>query len=245
MRIVCFACGLMSGSWCPVRKVRASFPPLTTYHLPLAYRCADRTVRTYRFPDLTPQFVLGAHRAAVNAVSISPTLIVSGSGDRSIKLWDAQNGQLLRTFENHHTRGCVHHNHPLFYFILVLYTVLHRSTLKPRMCSLDLRTSTSVSSTSRPSKVGRLHLILSIAHRRRLRLFLWRSVGMRLTRIQGERCVERVGVRMVVVVAAPVVVAVVLMGERGTRTRVGVLVLVLVLVSGGDVGTTKRAYTRT
>jgi F-box and WD-40 domain protein 1/11 len=67
----------------------------------------DRTVRTYKFPDLTPQFVLGAHRAAVNVVSISKTLIVSGSGDRSIRLWDAATGKLLRTFENHHTRGYV------------------------------------------------------------------------------------------------------------------------------------------
>ncbi|KIK62844.1 hypothetical protein GYMLUDRAFT_84279 [Collybiopsis luxurians FD-317 M1] len=65
----------------------------------------DRTVRTYLFPDLEPQFILGAHRAAVNAVSISDTLIVSGSGDRSIRLWDAQTGKLLRTFENHHSRG--------------------------------------------------------------------------------------------------------------------------------------------
>ncbi|KAF5373847.1 hypothetical protein D9758_000963 [Tetrapyrgos nigripes] len=65
----------------------------------------DRTVRTYSFPDLEPQFVLGAHRAAVNAVSISSTLIVSASGDRSIRLWDAKTGKLLRTFENHHSRG--------------------------------------------------------------------------------------------------------------------------------------------
>ena len=67
----------------------------------------DRTVRTYRFPDLVPEFVLRAHRAAVNAVSLSKTLIVSGSGDRSIRLWDAQTGKLLRTFENHHSRGYV------------------------------------------------------------------------------------------------------------------------------------------
>ena len=65
----------------------------------------DRTVRTYTFPDLTPQFTLTSHRAAVNAVSISPTLLVSASGDRSIRLWDAHTGALLRTFENHHTRG--------------------------------------------------------------------------------------------------------------------------------------------
>ncbi|KAG7092986.1 hypothetical protein E1B28_009285 [Marasmius oreades] len=65
----------------------------------------DRTVRTYTFPSLKPQFVLRAHRAAVNAVAISSTLIVSGSGDRSIRLWNATTGALLRTFENHHSRG--------------------------------------------------------------------------------------------------------------------------------------------
>lgn len=71
------------------------------------YSLLDRTVRTYSFPDLMPEFVLGAHRAAVNAVSLSGTLIVSGSGDRSIRLWDAVTGKLLRTFENHHSRGYV------------------------------------------------------------------------------------------------------------------------------------------
>jgi F-box and WD-40 domain protein 1/11 len=52
-------------------------------HLYLDYNTnssADRTVRTYTFPDLLPQFILGAHRAAVNAVSISDSFIVSGSG---------------------------------------------------------------------------------------------------------------------------------------------------------------------
>jgi F-box and WD-40 domain protein 1/11 len=50
--------------------------------------------------------MLGPHRAAVNAISISKNLIVSGSGDRSIRLWDAQTGVLLHKFEDHHTRGC-------------------------------------------------------------------------------------------------------------------------------------------
>ena len=69
----------------------------------------DRTVRTYSFPDLEFQFVLGAHRAAVNAVSISDSFIVSASGDRSVRLWEAETGKLLRTFDNHHTRGYVFH----------------------------------------------------------------------------------------------------------------------------------------
>ena len=68
---------------------------------------ADRTVRTYLFPHLARQHVLSAHRAAVNAVSISHNHIISVSGDRSLRMWDAETGALLRTFENHHRRGCV------------------------------------------------------------------------------------------------------------------------------------------
>jgi len=104
----------------------------------------DRTVRTYSFPDLVPQFVLGAHRAAVNAVSISKTLIISGSGDRSIRLWDAQTGKLLRTFENHHNRGYVRspHHHTdvrrLTYFISPLN----------RIASIDFVTPIVVSGSS-------------------------------------------------------------------------------------------------
>jgi len=65
----------------------------------------DRTVRTYLFPDLEPQHTMTGHRAAVNALSISSTHIVSASGDRSLRLWDVNTGALLRTFENHHSRG--------------------------------------------------------------------------------------------------------------------------------------------
>lgn len=67
----------------------------------------DRTVRTYLFPDLESQYIMTGHRAAVNALSISPRHIVSASGDRSLRLWDANTGALLRTFENYHSRGYV------------------------------------------------------------------------------------------------------------------------------------------
>lgn len=71
----------------------------------------DRTIRTYLFPDLTPHLVLSSHRAAVNAVSISPTQIVSASGDRSVRVWDAATGETLNIFEQHHSRG-----YAFFYF---------------------------------------------------------------------------------------------------------------------------------
>lgn len=51
--------------------------------------------------------MLNAHSSAVNSVSIFDTYVVSASGDRSIRLWDANTGTLLRTFLNHHTRGYV------------------------------------------------------------------------------------------------------------------------------------------
>jgi WD40 repeat protein len=66
---------------------------------------SDRTVRTYAFPSLNPQFVFRAHRAAVNAVSVVGDVIVSGSGDRSVRVWNANTGALISTFEEHHGRG--------------------------------------------------------------------------------------------------------------------------------------------
>ncbi|TDL24900.1 WD40 repeat-like protein [Rickenella mellea] len=65
----------------------------------------DRTIRTYKFPDLRPDKIFYGHRAAVNAVAIVDDNIVSVSGDKSMRLWDAKTGALLKTFEGHHTRG--------------------------------------------------------------------------------------------------------------------------------------------
>lgn len=66
---------------------------------------SDRTVRTYRLPDFKPEHVLDGHRAAVNAVSVSGQYIASASGDRSMRIWDAETGHLLQKHENHHGRG--------------------------------------------------------------------------------------------------------------------------------------------
>ncbi|KAI1626120.1 F-box and WD-40 domain-containing protein 1/11 [Exophiala viscosa] len=44
---------------------------------------------------------LEGHNAAVNAIQISGDLIVSASGDRLIKVWNARNGKLLRTLQGH------------------------------------------------------------------------------------------------------------------------------------------------
>lgn len=61
----------------------------------------------YSLPTFELKHVLTQHRAAVNAIAISPIHVVSASGDRSVRVWDAETGALLRTFENHHWRGYV------------------------------------------------------------------------------------------------------------------------------------------
>jgi WD40 repeat protein len=52
------------------------------------------------------QFRLRGHRDKVTAVAFSPSnrLIASGSGDRTVKLWDAATGKELRTLEGHQGR---------------------------------------------------------------------------------------------------------------------------------------------
>jgi F-box and WD-40 domain protein 1/11 len=66
----------------------------------------DRTVRVYSFPDLELLHILSGHWAAVNAISLCENIVVSGSGDRCMNVWDVETGKLLRTFSDHHTRGC-------------------------------------------------------------------------------------------------------------------------------------------
>lgn len=67
----------------------------------------DTTVRTFTLPSLRPHLVLRAHRAAVNALALSHNLIASASGDRSLRIWDANTGDLLHVYEGHHGRGYV------------------------------------------------------------------------------------------------------------------------------------------
>jgi WD40 repeat protein len=43
------------------------------------------------------------HRGTVGAVAFTPdsTVLVSGSGDKTARLWDARSGKLLQTLEGH------------------------------------------------------------------------------------------------------------------------------------------------
>jgi WD40 repeat protein len=80
------------------RSASRSGPPILTLR-------TDRTIRTYSMPDMEAEHRLVGHRAAVNAVSLSGKHIVSASGDRSVRLWDADTGELLHALENQHSRG--------------------------------------------------------------------------------------------------------------------------------------------
>ena len=63
--------------------------------------CADG-VRAQGKPRIEIVPMLG-HSALVTSVAFSPdgARVLSGSGDTTIKLWDAATGALIRTFEGH------------------------------------------------------------------------------------------------------------------------------------------------
>ncbi|KAF9415811.1 hypothetical protein BGZ94_010389 [Podila epigama] len=76
----------------------------------------DRTVKIWKISTGELVRTLTGHRAAVNAVQFSPEsstetylgghqrIVVSASGDRTIKIWSFETGECLRTLEGH-TRG--------------------------------------------------------------------------------------------------------------------------------------------
>ncbi|KAL6247302.1 hypothetical protein RBB50_005648 [Rhinocladiella similis] len=65
----------------------------------LEARMANGTIRALKPYMLL--LTLEGHNAAVNAIQINGDLIVSASGDRLIKVWNAKNGKVLRTLQGH------------------------------------------------------------------------------------------------------------------------------------------------
>lgn len=67
----------------------------------------DRHLRIYSLPDLKLVHTLMSHRAAVNALSLSPDglYVISASGDRSVRIWDTITGKIVASLEGWHSRG--------------------------------------------------------------------------------------------------------------------------------------------
>ena len=65
----------------------------------LEARMANGQVRALK--PYTLLLTLEGHNAAVNAIQINGDLIVSASGDRHVKIWNAKNGVLVRTLQGH------------------------------------------------------------------------------------------------------------------------------------------------
>ncbi|CAE6520482.1 unnamed protein product [Rhizoctonia solani] len=67
----------------------------------------DRHLRIYSLPDLKLAHTLMSHRAAVNALSLSPDglFVISASGDRSVRIWDTVTGKIVTSLEGWHSRG--------------------------------------------------------------------------------------------------------------------------------------------
>ncbi len=59
-------------------------------------------VRVWNLTTNTCKFILTGHTDSVNGLKqITSSILASGSNDRTIKLWDIQTGQLLRTLTGH------------------------------------------------------------------------------------------------------------------------------------------------
>jgi len=72
-------------------------------------KCADKDDLSTRMSRYTSLHVLKGHRAAVNAVHLHRDVIATASGDRTVRLWNVQTGDMVRTITNH-VRGiaCVY-----------------------------------------------------------------------------------------------------------------------------------------
>lgn len=71
---------------------------------------ADHLAVVYRTDDqgsLIRRFVLSGHSGWVNCIVITESLIVTGSQDQSLKLWDVTSGELLRTLPQDAEISCL------------------------------------------------------------------------------------------------------------------------------------------
>ncbi|KAJ2298270.1 hypothetical protein IWW55_004522 [Coemansia sp. RSA 2706] len=71
----------------------------------LVTACKDRVLHVWRRDqDYAHAFELAGHAVAINAISLHGDMLVSASGDRTVRLWDLATRTCVRTLDEH-TRG--------------------------------------------------------------------------------------------------------------------------------------------
>ena len=77
------------------------------YHIPTPIQCTDREHLTDPVPRPVPQQVLTGHTGSVLCLQYDDKVIISGSSDATVRVWDVGSGELVNTLI-HHCEAVLH-----------------------------------------------------------------------------------------------------------------------------------------
>jgi F-box and WD-40 domain protein 1/11 len=84
----------------PVRSTSSS-ARWPSHIIDVTEEISRHTLNLHRLPEYSLMMTLGGHTAAVNAIQVLDSTIVSASGDRHIKVWDIKSGMCTKTIYGH------------------------------------------------------------------------------------------------------------------------------------------------
>ena len=77
-------------------------PLMRRWHSLLQMHPADAFPKR-QLPEQRSRLVLEGHSSGVTAVAMDDTMVVSGSDDNTLRLWDRRSGECVKVLEGHHS----------------------------------------------------------------------------------------------------------------------------------------------